>query len=49
MKYAPTDVAALTIVDIDPHRDYCGFYSCPSRRPTAGIPSGWVVAAEFEL
>ena len=49
MKYILTDVAALPTVDIDPHRDYSGFHLCPSRRPTAGIPSGWVVAAEFEL
>jgi dTDP-4-dehydrorhamnose 3,5-epimerase len=28
MKYTPTDVAALTILDIDSHRDYRSFCSC---------------------
>src|ERR1700751_462244 len=28
MKYTPTDVARVTIVDIEPHRDYRGFFSC---------------------
>jgi dTDP-4-dehydrorhamnose 3,5-epimerase len=49
MKYTPTAVAALTIVDIDPHRDYRGFYSCPSRSATAGMPPVRVVGAEPEL
>jgi hypothetical protein len=49
MKYTPTDVAALTIVDIDPHRDYRGFYSCPGRRPTPEMPPVWVVGAGSEL
>jgi hypothetical protein len=49
MKYTPTDVTALTVVEIDPYRDNRGFYSCPSRRPTAGMPRVWVVGAEPEL
>ena len=28
MQYTPTDVAGVTIVDIEPHRDYRGFFSC---------------------
>ncbi len=49
MKYILTDAAALQIVDIDPHRDYTGFYLCPSRRPSAGMSPVRVVGAEPEL
>ena len=28
MKYTPTDVAGVRIVDAEPHRDYRGFFSC---------------------
>ena len=27
MKYTPTDVAGVTIIDIEPHRDHRGFFS----------------------
>jgi dTDP-4-dehydrorhamnose 3,5-epimerase len=27
MKYTPTDVAGVTIIDIEPHRDDGGFFS----------------------
>jgi dTDP-4-dehydrorhamnose 3,5-epimerase len=28
MKYTPTDVTGVTIVDTDPHRDCRGFFPC---------------------
>jgi hypothetical protein len=49
MKCTPINVTALTIVEIDPHRDYRGVYSCPSRRTAAGMSPVSVVRAEPEL
>jgi dTDP-4-dehydrorhamnose 3,5-epimerase-like enzyme len=42
MKYTPTDVAGVTIVDIEPHRDYRGFFShsfCADEFDECGLDS----------
>ncbi|MGA7053821.1 MAG: hypothetical protein WBZ37_21640 [Mycobacterium sp.] len=52
MKCTATDVAAMTIVDLESHRAAplltLPLTSAPHRTPTAGMPPVWVVGAEPE-
>jgi dTDP-4-dehydrorhamnose 3,5-epimerase len=43
VKYTPTSIAAVTIVDIEPHRDHRGFFSrsfCAEEFAKYGLDSG---------